>query len=208
VTTQTAAASERGANPALLEERRLRPVFAAGDWVEEVLASTVSLDVGVTGWVVRNRSTRNVPNTQREPLAVTVAGTDDAAEAMVSVPLVASDRVVGALNVFRPSAQAFDAAEVELVERFATMAALAYDSARQRETLRRQVPIASDPAELASLEEEGMAALLMVPVVSGDRNLALIEIYGRHPQAFTSAEVDHARVVAQQFGAVLDRLGL
>ena len=38
-----------------------------------------------------------------------------------------------------PGAQPFDREEVELVERFATMAALAYDSARQRETLRRQV---------------------------------------------------------------------
>jgi diguanylate cyclase (GGDEF)-like protein len=121
----------------------LRPVFAAGDWVEEVLASTASIDAGVTGWVVRNRATRNVPNTQLDPLAVTVAGTDDAAEAMVSVPLVAGERVVGALNVFRSSRRPFVAGEVRLVERFATMAALAYDSARQRETLRRQA--ATDP---------------------------------------------------------------
>ncbi|HEY7076367.1 MAG TPA: EAL domain-containing protein [Solirubrobacteraceae bacterium] len=117
----------------------LRPVFAAGDWVDEVLASTVPLGTGVTGWVVGNRSTRNVPNTRLEPLASIVVGTEDAAEAMVSVPLQVGERVVGALNVFRPSAQPFDREEVELVERFATMAALAYDSARQRETLRRQV---------------------------------------------------------------------
>ena len=56
------------------------------------------------------------------------------------VPLLAQERVVGALNVYRVGAdRAFTDAEVELVERFATMAALAYDSARQRETLREQV---------------------------------------------------------------------
>ena len=56
------------------------------------------------------------------------------------VPLLARDRVVGALNVYRTGADAaFRDEEVELVERFATMAALAYDSARQRESLREQV---------------------------------------------------------------------
>ena len=47
---------------------------------------------------------------------------------------------MGALNVYRTGADAaFSDEEVELVERFATMAALAYDSARQRDSLREQV---------------------------------------------------------------------
>ena len=50
------------------------------------------------------------------------------------------ERVLGALNVYRNGEDvAFTDEEVELVERFATMAALAYDSARQRHTLREQV---------------------------------------------------------------------
>ena len=51
---------------------------------------------------------------------------------IVAVPLLAHDQVVGALNVRREGAP-FSREEVELVERFATMAALAYDSARQRD---------------------------------------------------------------------------
>ena len=69
-----------------------------------------------------------------------MAGTPDEPEAFVCVPLLARDRVLGALNVYRNGADAaFTDEEVELVERFATMAALAYDSARQRDTLREQV---------------------------------------------------------------------
>jgi GAF domain-containing protein len=117
----------------------LNPVFAVGDWVEEVLASPSSIHEGVTGWVVRRRQTRNVPNSRYEPLVTLVAGTDDDPEAFVSVPLLAAERVVGALNVYRAGADVpFSDAEVELVERFATMAALAYDSARQKDSLRRQ----------------------------------------------------------------------
>ena len=69
-----------------------------------------------------------------------MAGTPDEPEAFVCVPLLARERVLGALNVYRNGDDAaFSDEEVELVERFATMAALAYDSARQRDTLREQV---------------------------------------------------------------------
>jgi GAF domain-containing protein len=49
-------------------------------------------------------------------------------------------------------------------------------------------------------------SLLMVPVVCGDREHAVLEVYRVRPQAFTGAEIDRARVVAQQLGAALDRL--
>src|SRR5690349_16939896 len=118
----------------------LRPVFAVGGWIDEVLASVIPLGTGITSWVVRNRKTRNVPDTTKDTLANVVAGTPDEPEAFVCVPLLAEERVVGALNVYRSGANnAFTDAEVELVERFATMAALAYDSARQRQTLREEV---------------------------------------------------------------------
>jgi len=118
----------------------LKPVFAFGDWVEEIMAETIPLLSGVTGWVVRNRRTRNVHNTKFEPLCTVVTGTDDVAEAFVAVPLIAHERVVGSLNVYRTGADVpFTDDEVMLVERFATMAALAYDSARQRDRLREEV---------------------------------------------------------------------
>ena len=125
----------------------LKPVFAVGDWVEEIMAEEISVANGVTGWVVRNRRTRNVPNTLLEPLCTVVSGTDEVAEAFVAVPLIAHGRVVGSLNVYRTGADVpFSGTEVELVERFATMAALAYDSARQRDLLREEVRTTASPA--------------------------------------------------------------
>jgi diguanylate cyclase (GGDEF)-like protein len=117
----------------------LRPVFAMGSWVSEIMSETLSVDSGTTGWVVRNRRTRNVPNTRFDTISTVVPGTDLEDEAFVCVPMLAHDRVVGTLNVYRVgSDRAYSDAEVALVERFATMAALAYDSARQREHLRHQ----------------------------------------------------------------------
>ena len=117
----------------------LRPVFALGAWVQEIMGESLSVDRGTTGWVVRNRRTRNVPNTRFDDISTVVPGTYDEDEAFVCVPLLAHDRVVGTLNVYRSGAdRAFTDAEVALVERFATMAALSYEAARQREHLRAQ----------------------------------------------------------------------
>jgi diguanylate cyclase (GGDEF)-like protein len=117
----------------------LRPVFALGTWVEEIMAESLSVDSGTTGWVVRNRRTRNVPNSRFDTISTVVPGTENDDEAFVCVPLLAHDRVVGTLNVYRTGDdRAFTEAEVALVERFATMAALAYEAARQREHLRHQ----------------------------------------------------------------------
>jgi diguanylate cyclase (GGDEF)-like protein len=64
----------------------------------------------------------------------------------------------------------------------------------------------SDPDEVAELERLGYGAVLMVPVAVGTSDMALVEVYRLHPQAFSSAEVHRARVVAQQFGPVLARV--
>jgi EAL domain-containing protein (putative c-di-GMP-specific phosphodiesterase class I) len=65
---------------------------------------------------------------------------------------------------------------------------------------------AGDPAELAELAAIGMATVLIIPVVFAGRATAVLEVYRARPQAFTAHEIDRARVLAQQFGAALDRL--
>jgi diguanylate cyclase (GGDEF)-like protein len=117
----------------------LVPVFALGEYAAEVMADSFPLDEGVTGWVVTNRRTRNVDRADEDPIVAVVEGTEMEPESLVSVPLVVGDRVVAALNVYRIGTdKQFSAAEVAQVERFATMAALAFESARQRDTLRQQ----------------------------------------------------------------------
>ena len=64
----------------------------------------------------------------------------------------------------------------------------------------------SDPDEVKEMQRLGHSAMLMVPMTVGGGGLALMEVYRRHSQAFTSAEIDRARVVALQFAAVLGRL--
>ena len=117
----------------------LVPVFALGAYAQEVMADSFPVTEGVTGWVVSNRRTRNVARADQDPIVAVVEGTEMEPESLVSVPLLVEDRVVAVLNVYRIGiGKQFSDAEVAQVERFATMAALAFDSARQRDTLREQ----------------------------------------------------------------------
>ena len=119
--------------------RMLVPVFALGEYADEVMADTFPVGEGVTGWVVAHRRTRNVERADQDPIVAVVEGTEMEPESLVSVPLIVGDRVVAALNVYRIGRdKQFSLMEVATVERFATMAALAFDSARQRDTLREQ----------------------------------------------------------------------
>ena len=169
-------------------ETVLRPVFALGTWVDEIMADEIPIQEGVTGWAVRNRRTRNVPHTLLEPLCSVVPGTDDAAEAFVAVPLIAHDRVVGSLNVYRTGAQVpFTDAEVELVERFATMAALAYDSARQRGLLREEV------------RTDGLTGLLNHRG-SQERLRAALDAADGRPVGVVVIDLDHFKRINDTFG--------
>jgi diguanylate cyclase (GGDEF)-like protein len=64
---------------------------------------------------------------------------------------------------------------------------------------------AGDPAELEIIERAGMAALLLVPLIDEHGTTGLVEIYRRSPQAWTSTQVDWARVLAFHVAAGLAR---
>ena len=168
----------------------LRPVFALGAWVDEIMGESLSVNAGTTGWVVRNRRTRNVPNSRFDTISTVVPGTADDDEAFVCVPLLAHDRVVGTLNVYRAgSDRAFTDAEVALVERFATMAALAYEAARQREHLRRQ---AATDGLTGLLNHRGSQEVLR-------REIEAAALTGA-PLSVAVVDLDHFKRINDSFG--------
>ncbi len=123
----------------IADRAELRPVFADGTWVEEVMAETFPVGEGITGRTVSEGVTSNVPRTDLDPRSKTVPGTAEAPEALVCVPLRVESQTIGALNVYRLGEDVtFSSHEARVIERFATMVALAFTSARQRELLQVQ----------------------------------------------------------------------
>jgi diguanylate cyclase (GGDEF)-like protein len=119
----------------------LMPVFAVGRYVRETLAARPPVDGSLAGQVVTTRMLVHLEPSAPRGGIFQVPGTprDDEREALVCTPLIAGPHVIGTLNVWREGGIAsFAAEEVQLIQRFATLAALAYDNARQRERLSAQ----------------------------------------------------------------------
>jgi GAF domain-containing protein len=115
------------------------PLFAHGTYTDEVMAFSFPLGQGITGAAYRDGRARNVGRSDLDPEAGVVAGTDQAPEAMMSVPLKVAERTIAMLNVYRPGEDvAFNELEAQIIERFGIIVALALDSVRQNELLRRQ----------------------------------------------------------------------
>ena len=209
----------------------VHPVFADGNWVDEVMAESFSIQVGITGRTLRERQTANIPNAQLDPACAMVSGTTSEPEALVCVPLVVEDRTIAALNVYRTGAGvAFDDQEARVIERFGAMAALAFYSARQREMLLAQARtdgltgLLNHRAFHEQLEEEIEAALLGDREVSvvlldidhfkavndshghGEGDRALAEV-GRQLRAAVRAEDTVARLGGEEFALLVGTAG-
>jgi len=79
--------------------------------------------------------------------------------------------------------------------------------------LRDQIPVQtrvgdpeSDQSEVTLLLNLGERSVLMVPVVSRGESIGIIEAYRRDERAWTRAEVNRARVIANQFASVIPTL--
>jgi diguanylate cyclase (GGDEF)-like protein len=127
-----------------IERNALVPVFAEGLWVEETLADAPKIDNSITGKVVRSRQIVHLEPGHPWFGRYVIDGTPQDLEAIVFCPLTVGDRVIGTLNVWREdcapgfAVPTFSPDEAQLIKRFASLAALAYDNARRRELLSEQ----------------------------------------------------------------------
>jgi diguanylate cyclase (GGDEF)-like protein len=128
------------------ERQLLIPVFAEGQFVEETLADPPALNDSITGKVVRSRQIVHLEPGHPWFGRYIIADTPQDLEAIVFCPLIVADRVIGTLNVWREDSApelagtipTFSPEEAQLIKRFASLAALAYDNARRRELLSEQ----------------------------------------------------------------------
>ncbi len=128
------------------ERQLLIPVFAEGLFVEETLADPPALNDSITGKVVRSRQIVHLEPGHPWFGRYIIADTPQDQEAIVFCPLIVADRVIGTLNVWREDSATelagtiptFSPEEAQLIKRFASLAALAYDNARRRELLSEQ----------------------------------------------------------------------
>lgn len=122
-----------GSQPTLVPRLVRHPYLA-----EAIAQTTVRLGDGLTGWAAEHREALRVLDARLDPRAKHLRGTpdDNTPEAMLVIPLIAGDELVGVLNLERYSTgQGFSRRESALAGRFAPLAAVALRAASRRAAL-------------------------------------------------------------------------
>ncbi|HEY8673035.1 MAG TPA: diguanylate cyclase [Candidatus Dormibacteraeota bacterium] len=112
------------------ETFRLVPVLATGPDRDEILADSMSLDAGITGWAFAKGTPQNIPDTSKHPLARQIPGTAYVEESLLLVPLVATEHKLGIINCWRLGVAQFSDRELEAASLFAHVAASAWRNAQ------------------------------------------------------------------------------
>lgn len=96
--------------------------------------------VGIASWVIRNRRPIFVRNwsTEKEqlPFETNIVGTT--AQSLITVPLIAKDKIVGVLSVQAEQPDAFEVHHLRLLSSIASQAALALENAQLHATVHEQ----------------------------------------------------------------------
>jgi PAS domain S-box-containing protein len=141
------------------EMRVLHPVLARDRNARAVLAFPIDRGSGLTWWSVEHREPVLLNDALNDARVIQIPGTIEEEEAMIIVPLISGDEVIGAMNIARSGGAevAFTDADFELVQLFAGQAAVAITNARLVEQLRTRVDaqrsLAEIAAQIASLHE-------------------------------------------------------
>ncbi|MFL5798964.1 MAG: PAS domain S-box protein [Actinomycetota bacterium] len=117
----------------------LLPVAFRGELLEyqgetfEALVTKVGY--GLTGHVAATGKSYYSPNANDDPFAITIPGTPDIDESLLSVPLIHGDAVIGVVMLSKLGVDQFDDDDLRVLEVLASHAAVAIENARslQRE---------------------------------------------------------------------------
>jgi diguanylate cyclase (GGDEF)-like protein len=112
------------------ETFRLVPLLATGPDRDEIMADSMALDAGITGWAFAKGTPQNIPDTSRHALARQIPGTSYVEESLLLVPLVATEHKLGIINCWRLGINQFSAGELEAASLFAHVAASAWRNAQ------------------------------------------------------------------------------
>ncbi len=134
------------------DEAVLKPVLARDRNAKAVLAFPIPQGQGLTWWTVEHREPVMQNDALNDPRLIQIPGTAAEEEAMIIVPLVSGDEVIGAMNISRSGGAevAFTDVDFELVQLFAAQVAVGITNARLVEQLRGRVDAQRSLAEIAA----------------------------------------------------------
>ncbi len=121
------------------ESRELVCIYSRDLNAEQMGQFRMSIDEGVSGWVVRHNEAQLVNDMLHDPRIVQIPGTEeDEPQASIIVPLNVLGKVTGVLCLDRLDGRTFEPYELAPAILFANLAAIAIQNARTYEEMERQ----------------------------------------------------------------------
>lgn len=101
------------------------PVYAIGGYTDEVLAFPGTLDEGVVGHVAKTGRPEFMDDVDADPRVAEIPGVPLEHSAMLAIPLIGSEGVMGVLELYRPRGHLFTQSDLEAGMLFAQQASVA-----------------------------------------------------------------------------------
>ena len=121
----------------------LRPILALGQYADEMMATSLRVGSGITGYSVAHNQPVTANNAQDDPRASHVPGTPEREqEHLMAAPLVFRERITGAMLVNRLAKPPFTEEDQNLLVGLVQQAAIAIENARLYESEREQLALA------------------------------------------------------------------
>jgi len=153
--------------------RRIVPVFAAGDYTSEIMASPGGLDEGVVGAIAKSGKPEIVDDVDADPRAQEIPGTPSTHESMMGIPLIGGIGVIGVLELYRPEGHIFTGAELEAGMLFAQQASVALENSmlvKELQDARREVELLND-LMFHDINNYNFATMNYIDVIAKSRDL-------------------------------------
>lgn len=144
------------------EAKLLRPVLSRDHHADEVMNFDIPFGAGMINWVVDHGKPLLANDAIHDPRAIQIPGTQNEPEAVAIVPLISEREVIGTLNISRVGGLEvyFTEKDFELVQLFASQAAIAVTNARlydelQESERRYRYLVDNSPDMIWAADEQG-----------------------------------------------------
>jgi PAS domain S-box-containing protein len=107
------------------QKRLVFPKYAIGNWTNEVMSNSGTVDEGIVGVVAKSGRAEFTDDVDADPRSVSVPGTPLEHNSMLALPLIGTEGVLGVLELYRPKGHVFTVSDLESGKLFAQQAAVA-----------------------------------------------------------------------------------